>query len=88
MAMPSKKGPHEPKNYNIPLDGKLHRKLQKMAQAHRRSLRQEILTCLENCVARWELESSVRKQATRDRSGQGSSRAPVSSEADCQTPRE
>jgi len=73
MPNTSKKGPDEAKNYNIPLEGKLHQKLQAMARAHRRSLRQEILHCLENCLARWELETEVSRRAAIDRSGDASS---------------
>jgi len=73
MPNKSKKGPDEAKNYNIPLEGKLHQSLEAMARAHRRSLRQEILTCLENCVARWELEVSVSRRAAADRGADSSS---------------
>jgi len=73
MPNNSKKGPDEAKNYNIPLEGKLHQKLQAMARAHRRSLRQEIINCLENCHARWELENDIGGRAARDRSGNDSS---------------
>jgi hypothetical protein len=69
MPNHSKKGPDEPKNYNIPLEGKLHQRLGAMARAHRRSMRQEILTCLENCLARWELQNEITARAARDRSG-------------------
>jgi hypothetical protein len=77
MPNPSKKGPDEAKNYNISLEGRLHQRLKAMARAHRRSLRQEILTCLENCLARWDLENKVSRQAARDRTGEDSSAAPA-----------
>ena len=75
MPNKSTKGPDQVKNYNVPLEGKLHQGLEAMARAHRRSLRQEIVTCLENCVARWELETSVREKAARDRTRMRSSGA-------------
>jgi hypothetical protein len=77
MPNHSKKGPDEAKNYNIPLEGKLHQRLGAMARAHRRSLRQEILNCLENCLVRWELEADVSRRAAKDRSGDASSSEPA-----------
>jgi hypothetical protein len=77
MPNRSTKGPDEAKNYNIPLEGKLHQKLLMMARAHRRSLRQEILNCLENCLARWELENEIKTRAEQDRGGLGPSQERV-----------
>lgn len=54
MGRDSKKPPGATKNFNIPLDGELHQRISRMAEANRRSKRQEILACLETCLERWE----------------------------------